>query len=62
MIMAENMIIEDLETGKVDWYCGCFKVKVLENNLAMGIDENFKNIRVKKNIKPSYLAIKASHT
>jgi len=43
MIMAENTILEDLETGTIDRQCLYFKAKVLENHKADGTDDTIKN-------------------
>ena len=41
--MAENTILEDLETGTIDRQCLYFKAKVLENHKADGTDDAIKN-------------------
>ena len=43
MIMAENTILEDLETGTIDRQCLYFKAKVLKNHKADGTDDAIKN-------------------
>ena len=43
MIMAESTVLENIDTGKVDRQCGCFKAKVLEDHQAKGTDDTFKN-------------------
>jgi len=43
MIMAENTILEDLDTGKVERHCRYFKAKVLQDHKAQGTDDTFQN-------------------
>lgn len=43
MVMAESIILEDIETGKVDRQCRYFKAKVLDDHKAKSTDNTFKN-------------------
>jgi hypothetical protein len=43
MIMAENTVLENMDTGKVDRQCRYFKANVLEDHKADGTDTTFNN-------------------
>ena len=43
MIMAESIILEDLETAKVDRHCRYFKAKELNDHKAGGTNQSFQN-------------------
>jgi len=59
MVMAESIILENIETGKLDKQCRCFKSKVLDGHKADGTDQTFEKRLIMN--KPSYLHIKAHH-
>jgi len=42
MVMAESTVLEDIETGKVDRQCRCFKTKVLDDHKVGQTDTTFE--------------------
>lgn len=44
MIMAESTILENVDTGKVERQCMCFKAKVLQYYKSDGNDDTFQNV------------------
>jgi hypothetical protein len=44
MIMSESTILENIETGKIDRQCRCFKAKILYDHKADGTDQSFENV------------------
>jgi hypothetical protein len=43
MVIAESTILEDLQTGKVERHCRCFKAKVLSDHKSEGTNNTLKN-------------------
>ena len=44
MVIAENTILEDIDTGKVERQCRYFKAKVLDDHKSEGTDATFEKM------------------
>jgi hypothetical protein len=42
MVIAESTVLKNIETGKIEIQCSCFKTKFLEDYDAEGGDETFR--------------------